>query len=238
MTVFGRRFRPGVGSILLTLLAVTVFGLLGNWQLERAAYKQELEDRFEQRLQQDFERFDVDRPLDDLQYRRMIFEGSWEVERQFLLDNQTHRGRAGYHVLTPFYLRDSDNVLLVNRGWAAWGESRTVMPAILPAEPSGMVAGIVFFPGDPALRLGAYTQGDDWPRLVPYVDFGELQPMVSGRLLPFVLWQSPERPGAYLRDWDPVWLPPEKSRAYALQWFAFAAIALLLFVIMNLRKKE
>ncbi len=238
MTVFGRRFRPTLLSLLLTVTAVSIFALLGNWQLERAAYKQELEDRFERRLQQDFERFDADQPLEDLQYRRLVFEGSWDHERQFLLDNQTHRGRAGYHVLTPLYLRDSDAVLLVNRGWVAWGESRADIPPLLPASQSGKAAGIVFYPGDPALRLGTYTQGENWPRLVPYVDFDELQPMVTGQLLPFVLWLAPERPGAYVRDWDPIWLPPEKSRAYALQWFAFAAIALALFVILNLRKEE
>ena len=237
MTVFGRRFRPTRLSWLLIAIGVTVFGSLGNWQLERAAYKQELEDLFEQRLQQDYERFDADQPLDDLQYRRLVFDGAWDQDRQFLLDNQTHRGRAGYHVLTPLYLRDSDAVLLVNRGWVAWGESRAEIPPLLPANQSGQAAGIVFYPGDPALRLGTYTQGEDWPRLVPYVDFDELQPMVAGQLLPFVLWLSPERPGAYVRDWDPIWLPPEKSRAYALQWFAFAAISVLLFVILNLRKE-
>lgn len=238
MTVFGRRFRPTLLSLLLTVTAVSIFALLGNWQLERAAYKQALEDRFENRLQQDFQRFDADQPLDDLQYRRLVFNGTYDVERQFLLDNQTYRGRAGYQVLTPLYLRDSDAVLLVNRGWTAWGESRANIPAPQPPVQPGEAAGIVFYPGDPALRLGTYMQGDDWPRLVPYVDMDELQPHVSGRLLPFVLWLSPERPGAYLRAWNPVWLPPEKSRAYALQWFAFAAIAVVLFVILNLRKEE
>jgi cytochrome oxidase assembly protein ShyY1 len=53
-----------------------------------------------------------------------------------------------------------------------------------------------------------------------------------------VLWMAPESRGNYLRDWHPVWLPPERSRAYAVQWFSFAGIALLLFILLNLRKIE
>jgi len=56
--------------------------------------------------------------------------------------------------------------------------------------------------------------------------------------LPVVLWLAPEQSGAFVRDWNPVWMKPEKSRAYATQWFAFALIALVFFVILNLRKIE
>ena len=238
MTLFGRRFRPARWSIPLTLAGISLFVLLGNWQLERAAYKQSIEDRYEQRLQQAYQRYSDTSGDEDLQYRKLVFDGSFDNERQLLLDNQTHRGRAGYQVLTPLRLRDSDEILLVNRGWAPWGENREVMPAILPAQGGDSVAGIAFFPGDPALRLGTYMQGDAWPRLVPYVDIERIGQEFEGRLLPFVLWLAPERPGAYLREWSPVWLPPEKSRAYAVQWFAFALLALALFIVLNLRKDE
>jgi len=52
------------------------------------------------------------------------------------------------------------------------------------------------------------------------------------------LWLAPEREGHYVRDWNPVWMRPEKSRAYATQWFAFALLSLVFFVILNLRKIE
>ena len=57
-------------------------------------------------------------------------------------------------------------------------------------------------------------------------------------MLPVVLWLAPEQQGNYVRDWNPVWMRPEKSRAYATQWFAFAVVALVFFVILNLRKIE
>jgi surfeit locus 1 family protein len=88
------------------------------------------------------------------------------------------------------------------------------------------------------LRLGDPGSADRWPRLIPYIDIESLQAQFSDQLLPNVLWLAPEQEGHYVRDWNPVWMRPEKSRAYATQWFAFALLALVFFVILNLRKIE
>ena len=84
--------------------------------------------------------------------------------------------------------------------------------------------------------MGGISLGDEWPQVIPFIDIPALQAGFDNRLLPIVVWLGAEQQGAYVRDWQPVWLKPEKSRAYALQWFAFAAIALILFFVLNLRK--
>ena len=54
-----------------------------------------------------------------------------------------HRGRAGYHVVTPLFLSDSDRVLLVNRGWTAWGDSRDdPAPIAEPSEIAGVAGSL------------------------------------------------------------------------------------------------
>ncbi len=238
MRVAGRRFKPALWSLALTLAGMSLFIALGFWQLQRAALKEDIENRFEQRLAEPYRALQSFDDAADLEYRKLLLQGSYDTGRSLLLDNQLHRGRAGYHVLTPLRLRDSDDVVLINRGWAPWGESRAVTAA--PAEPVNVdgVAGIAYFPSEPALELGDAAADGDWPRLIPYVDIEALQPLYEGRLLPWVLWLAPEHPGEYVRDWNPVWMRPEKSRAYATQWFAFALLALVLFVILNLRKSE
>jgi len=233
-----RAFAPSRRSILLTVAGVALFVSLGIWQLQRADYKAGIEREFEQRLAEDYRPLDSATNFDDIQYRKLKLKGRYDLEHQFLLDNQVHDGRAGYHVLTPFRIADSDYVLLVDRGWAPWGERRTPLPPIEPPARADFAAGIAFVPGEPALKLGDTPRGGDWPRLITYLDLAELRQTSSADFLPFILWMAPEFPGAYLRDWDPIWLPPEKSRAYALQWFSFAAISLVLFVVLNLRKIE
>jgi len=238
MIFAGRKFSPAWWSILLTIAGVTLFVALGLWQLERAAFKDSVKLKFEQRLAQDYQTLGSDDDLADVQYRKLKFKGRYENSQHFLLDNQVHKGRAGYQVITPLVLADSDYILLVNRGWAAWGNSRERMPEILPPQTTGEVSGIAFVPGEPALSLGGVKLSGNWPQLIPYVDIAALQQQYSQHLLPMVLWLAPEQPGAYVRDWDPIWLPPEKSRAYAAQWFLFAGVALIMFVILNLRKTE
>ena len=238
MILFGRCFKPRWWSILLTACGLVLFLALGNWQLERAAYKQSLKDKFESRLAGEYELFRPGDEMGDMQYRKLILRGRFDNEHHYLLDNQLHDGRAGYHVLTPLRLADSDHVILVNRGWAAWGAARNPLPAIAPAVAGDRAAGIISIPSKPPLLLGEFGATAGWPRLIPYIDFDILRAQYSEHLLPFVLWLGPEQPGSYVRNWNPVWLPPEKSRAYAVQWFAFAALALLLFFILNLRKIE
>ena len=238
MNIFGRRFRPAWWSFWLTTLGVAVFVSLGNWQLERAAYKQAIKDKFEARLGQEYELFRPEDEWQDIQYRKLILRGRYDIPHNYLLDNQLRAGVAGYHVLTPFKLADSDRVILVNRGWAPWGDTRDPLPAIPPPLHADRVAGIVSFPSKPPLELGDYSAATGWPRLIPFVDFDILRAQYSEQLLPFVLWLAPEMTGQFQREWNPVWLPPEKSRAYATQWFAFAALAVVLFIVLNLRKIE
>lgn len=238
MIIGRRRFAPPAWSVWLTVAGIALFVSLGLWQLDRAAYKDELQTRFERRLAEDYGPLSADAGLEDIQYRKLRLTGSYIDGQHFLLDNQVNRGRAGYHVLTPFRLADSDRLILVDRGWAAWGETRTPLPEVHPPVVDTSVLGIAFVPEAPALKLGDYDLTGAWPELLPYLELEALKQQYSPQLQPMVLWLAPEMPGAYVREWDPIWLPPEKSRAYAVQWFSFAGIALVLFLFLNLRKSE
>jgi len=238
MKLAGRVFRPAAWSILLTGAGVALFAALGLWQLDRAAYKQAIENKYAERLAGDYQPYRPDGDFAEIAYRKLRLDGRFDNRHHFLLDNQTHQGRAGYHVLTPFRLRDSDAIVLVDRGWAPWGARRDPLPAIEPAPASPRIDGIVHLPEKSMFQIGEVELTSDWPQLIAYLDLEMLREQYSPRLLPMVLWMAPEADGPYLREWQPVWLPPQKSRAYAMQWFAFAAIAVSLFFILNLRKIE
>jgi surfeit locus 1 family protein len=56
-------------------------------------------------------------------------------------------------------------------------------------------------------------------------------------LAPVLLMDADSGPG-YLRDWHPPGLPPERHYAYAVQWWAFALLALGLLVGLNLKRRD
>ena len=227
----------------ITFGGLFLFISLGLWQLDRAAFKDDIKLRFEGRLDADYRQFsaleslsEVD--LSDMEFRKLVLRGQYELRRTLLIDNQLHQGQVGYHVLTPFELSGVEKIVLVNRGWVALGNTREMLPRIEVPVVDEQVRGIVSIPNTGGFRMGQVSLNDEWPQVIPYVDIDALQVQFQNRLLPIILWMDPEQAGHYRRHWNPVWADPEKSRAYAWQWFAFAAITLVLFIGLNLEKRE
>ncbi len=236
MIVAGRHFQPTKTAILIALAGVAIFSSLGYWQLMRADYKQSIQDKFEQRLSQDYQQIDVEKILIDPEYRKVSLSGNFDHQRIYLLDNQVNRGRVGYQIVSAFNLAESDRVILVNRGWVEAASRREQLPQIKRPLQLDQVSGILSYPSQPAIKLGELAMADQSPQVIPYIDIEFLQNQHNGRLLPVILWLAPEQPGSYIRAWNPLWRPPEKSQAYATQWFAFAGITLVLLIVLNLRK--
>jgi surfeit locus 1 family protein len=47
---------------------------------------------------------------------------------------------------------------------------------------------------------------------------------------------DPESPGGYVREWSPAGMPPSRHFSYAIQWWGFAAVLLVLYFGLNFRK--
>lgn len=215
-----------------------IFVKLGMWQLDRADFKDEVKGKFESRLETDYQLFSAADSFVDIDYRNLTLNGEFDLSRAILVDNKLFEGRAGYDVLTPFILSGSRKVVLVNRGWVALGNSRDILPVIELPLVLDEVKGIASVPTTEGFRMGVVSLTDSWPQVVPFIDIEAMQESFPGGLLPLVLWLAPDQPGYYQRSWNPVWADPEKSRAYALQWFIFALIAVGLYLFLNLRKVE
>ena len=235
MIIFKWRFRPTVRATFITIAGFIFFVSLGLWQLERANYKDRIEQKFESRLEADYRQMDISRELSDIEFQKLKLPGRYDLSRTMLLDNQLHHGQAGYHVLSPFVLSGGKDILLVNRGWVALGGSRETLPSIEKPLSDGIVRGIASIPGEDIYRMGSISLQDNWPQVIPFVDIETMQTQFDGKLLPLMLWLGPDQAGHYQREWNPVWAKPEKSRAYAWQWFSFAFISLILYLVLNLR---
>ena len=241
MIFFNRRFTPSWLMAIITVAGLFLFISLGLWQLDRAAYKDDIKLRFEARLNADYRQFPAgvsasEPNWSEMEFRKLILQGQYDPGQSMLIDNRIHKGEAGYHVLTPFKLNGGDNIVLVNRGWVALGNSREQLPLIKEPAVDGMIRGIVSIPRSGGFRMGKVSLKDEWPQVIPFVDIDAMQVQFQNHLFPMTLWLDPEQAGYYRRHWNPVWADPEKSRAYAWQWFSFAAISVVLFVGLNLRR--
>lgn len=219
---------PAVATLLMLALLVSA----GFWQLRRADEKRAIavEQAYRSQKQDLVLTGDLDNPaeLETIRYRRASARGHYRGDRQYLLDNRTHNRVAGYHVLTPFQLRDSDVHVLVNRGWVPVGPDRRRLPDTTVSERDISEQGVIVAPPAAGLDLGpsGYDDGG-WPRVVQRVDLARIQAQLGSPLLPFVLRQAPESEHGYVRAWETrSGLSPERHVGYAVQWFSLAAALL------------
>lgn len=225
------RFVPRLVPTLLTVVAVGLFAAAGTWQLGRAEEKLALAAEFagggpavEWRQL----------PPDAPRYQRVTIRGHYDPERQFLLDNMSHESVAGLQVLTPLVL-DDGSAVLVNRGWLPWGPTRSVRPEVAVDGVKRTVVGRLDELPRPGIWLKA-PAAEGWPRLVQYPRMEELSQALGRDLAPRQVLLDAAAPDGYVRDWAVPGTPVDRHLGYAVQWFAFAAVAAALWLVLSIRR--
>ena len=174
--------------------------------------------------------------LGTLQFHQVKATGIYDSERQFLLDNRTHMGISGYHVLTPLRL-DKESGILVNRGWVPTGQYREILPNITAPEGEIDVVGKLFPPPRVFLLGSTGYESEQWPRVVQSVDFQSMEALLGYTLGDGLIMMSPKEKGGYIRAWTPYYgITPKRHQAYALQWFSLAIALLIIYAVMNVSK--
>ena len=252
VTLGHRKFRAGIGMTALALAGVLLFGQLGRWQWHRAAEKRALEALFAAGAAASPIEPGT-RPLAGLpRYTLLRLRGHYDGGHQFLLDNISRDGAAGYEVLTPFELEDG-RTLLVNRGLLPLANGRRdPLPDVSLAPPPAPAAGARALPPleitgrldelpVTALRMGRVPpdDGPGWPKRCSFPTAAQLGAALGRPIEARELLLAAGEPLGYRRDWHPgaSGFGPARHLAYALQWWGFAALTLFLYVFMNLERR-
>ncbi|MGH8657749.1 MAG: SURF1 family protein [Gammaproteobacteria bacterium] len=217
----------GVGVVL------ALFTGLGVWQLERAEQKRELKEIYMKRSKLNPlgpKGLVLGRSAEVVAWRRVRAYGRYDASTTVLLDNQILNGIPGYFVLTPFRMQLQGYWVLVNRGWIPLQGDRRWVPQIVTEEKETEITGLARPLYRPAIMLGE----DEPERLsatvwrVLSVDPERLAAKVKHRLLPLVIELDPAGSSGFRREWRIPGTGEERHIAYAVQWFAFAAVVLVL----------
>jgi len=230
------QFKPSPG-LSVSLFAIAVGCLwLGNWQLERKEEKQILFDQFENapllRIEQALKQ--------DQRFSRVQAYGYFDDTRHVLLDNKILNGRAGVHVLTPFFLSNGTTIL-VNRGWLPLPPDRRHLPPVPTVHSARTINGLLKKPSTDGPRLGKPDElvADEWPQLVTYLDLETVSGALGAPLHPWLLQLDPAEPGGFEgRQWKAAVMGPEVHGAYAFQWFALALATIIIWLTMGVRRAQ
>jgi surfeit locus 1 family protein len=210
---------------------------LGLWQMDRlherrAANVAALEARSAPRI-----RLDGATPITaELDGREVSATGRYDHEHDVVLRGRAYGGSPGVEVVTPLVLEGGRTAVLVNRGFLPSPDAVTVQTDSVREFGRVRVNGTALFipsgGGAPLERNGHTT----WARL----DREGLGAGLPYRIAPIYIRQSPDTTlPAFPRRLEPLPIDDGPHLNYAIQWFAFAAMAIVFGgVILNTNGRE
>jgi cytochrome oxidase assembly protein ShyY1 len=231
-----------IALFLVAVVVAVVCVRLGVWQLHRLDEKRTLNTQVRAGLAQPIA------PLPDLLQRadgdpgslawhRAEVTGTYDTQHEVLLYGRALNGEPGHHVLTPLVTADGTAVV-VDRGWVPF--EMDTPPVVEAAPPSGEVTVTgVLLPvegsGDPSVQ----RDGSGRLLTVRRIDPAYLAKEMPYDLAPLPLQLQEQSPPQGSDLPAPVPLPeldegPHLS--YAIQWFTFATIALIGYVVLVRRE--
>ena len=237
-------FCPRLITSLITLVFFILFLSLGFWQLDRAEQKRSQHSFFEKRQIKEAVNLDhnVIKTADtaDLVWRKVNATGNFLEQHQILLDNQVHAGQAGYYVYTPFRLEDSEDIILVNRGWVSTNNDRNLRPRLIMTEGIININGVI--KEEP--RTGLLLTKEHVEKLsetitrVQRLTIAEVSDITKIKLLPFIMRLSSESKHGYTKKRQSHNSGENVHMGYAYQWFALAITLLAIYLIINIKKRN
>jgi surfeit locus 1 family protein len=224
--------------VLINLLVLAMLLGLSFWQWQRATEKTQTLARIANWQQQDA--VDIARlkmmNATGRDGAQLDFMGRWLSPMVWLVDNKMMKGRIGYDVLIAVEdvsASEDSSALLVNLGWVAAPLQRDFLPAVnIPAELR--VQGI-FRTRITGILLGTNIENKRvWPMRIQQVDLESLSAHLDRPLVSGLTYQENSSP--FLIHYRPVILPPERHKAYALQWFLLAVAVVVITLVASARK--
>ena len=236
------RWRWIFASILVFLIAAG-FVRLGFWQLDRLAQRKALNAKVEAEisavplnLNQEYS----NPQLTAMQYRKSIMIGRFDSSHEFLLNNQVWNGQLGYHILTPLILQGSSAVVLVDRGWIPYADARqgkrydetglVTINGMISLSQTGFDLN--------TLLKGSPSSSSSSDGFVGKINLEQIQKQIGIAFLPVYIQETPDPSftGLPERISPTIDLSEGPHLGYAIQWFSFTLILLVVFILFIRRK--
>jgi surfeit locus 1 family protein len=197
-----RSWIPLVAAVVVAAVCVR----LGLWQLDRLEERQARNATIAEAFRETPISAEIATRDSVARFQRVRVSGRWDYARETSIAGRTRNGSPGVHVITPVIAGDG-TVIFVNRGWVYSPDARTV-------------------------DLSRWHEGEQ-AEVVGYVDElpSSIRESAAGSLYVVALADSggsstgaEDRPA---RLQTPAFADEGPHLSYAVQWFSFAAIALI-----------
>lgn len=231
--------RRTIAFLVFALAVAAVCVRLGLWQLDRRAERRAFNAAIVDKLGAAPVAWRAHEHGDaDDRWTRVTLTGVADYARERVLASRTRDGSPGVHLLTPLRPLDGGDAVLVNRGWVYAPDGMSVDPARWREGDTLTVTGYVgAFASAPGAAMANPRGGtpllrqldrDLVARALPY-------PLARVPVLATEARATPPHAGEHPARLPLPTIDEGPHLGYAIQWFAFAAIAVVGVTVIALR---
>ena len=228
------KFNPGIRITIFFVFFAILFFSLGLWQIERGQAKTTILADFEDNLS----KTPVYLNQESKKWDRVYVKGKWDNSKQILVDNVINRGIAGYKVLTPLRIIETNQLILVDRGWVKQNKYREILPNIELVEADEIVSGILEYP-ELGLVLSEDLVSKEWPKISQTKNLEVISKEYDEFIYPMILLADPILKNSleYIKI-TPTNMTPTKHYGYSAQWFLMFLVLCLMYLWYGFKKNE
>ena len=228
------KFNPGIRITIFFVFFAILFFSLGLWQIERGQAKTTILAEFEDNLS----KTPVYLNQESKKWDRVYVRGKWDNSKQILVDNVINRGIAGYKVLTPLRIIETNQLILVDRGWIKQNKYREILPNIKLIETDEVVSGILEYP-ELGLVLSEDLVSKEWPKISQTKNLEVISEEYDEFIYPMILLADPILKNSleYIKI-TPTNMTPTKHYGYSAQWFLMFLVLCLMYLWYGFKKNE
>ena len=215
---------------MIALLLAIAFIAAGFWQISRLHQRQRANELVSsRRFAPQIELSDLPADTGAARFRRVHIKGVYDHAQEIIYTLRGRDGSPGVNILTPVLRNGKDTAVLVNRGWVYSADGTTIDTQ--PWRETDTIDGHGFVETFPT--KGPFQPPNPArPRSFRRLDRAQLAKAFPYPIANYyvVLTDSATSPSAPPRA-EQVPLDEGPHRAYAIQWFSFAAISIIGLVI-------
>lgn len=206
---------------------------LGFWQLSRLSERRQLNAQIQAAMELPPLTLPTESRNSLTPYRRVIASGTFDMEHEVVLSGRAYEGQPGVHLITPLKLTGSDWIVLVDRGWIPYEDRDLPQRSRYARSGQVQVEGILRA-GQTAPSLGWLSSRPIPSMQAPRLEWQVVDPQAIQTQLPYSLQdfyivqsEAPATGGPTPVPQIEVDLSEGPHLGYAIQWFSFAAIAII-----------
>ena len=209
---------------IFVFLFITLFCILGTWQLYRLQWKQELISQISGGLKSTPIKYSNNI---NKNYQKVVLTGKYNFKNQIYLYSLNNKGQPGFDVITPFETISKDNVL-INRGWIKKEFKNSLDINNSSKKITGMLR--------QANRKNLFTPDNDINKNIWFsINLEDVQKITGKKFNKFIVYLEDQNINMPLPKKITVDVPNNHLK-YAITWYSISIS--ILFYYLYFRKKN